>query len=221
MCGSVLERVEVVAAASVPLPWVCFTGNADFSRDIINCAKATVSGPWPLKEVLPFLPHIPPDCDRQDHSNMLHFLSPVLSLFLNLWISLLHFDILHSPTLIFMNPNKWISRVFFYAKKSVQFQYTCSPFVLTCVPGHVSTSFPYHGSHFWSLTNLLDLLVEIHLSCLFLGITSTDALAQHLCMIWPCLDFKSHISLSLAFLPNSEHDGKLKSHVWKEQLVWL
>lgn len=30
MCGSVLERVEVVAAASVPLPWVCFTGTADF-----------------------------------------------------------------------------------------------------------------------------------------------------------------------------------------------
>lgn len=79
-----------------------------------------ISGQWLLHQILPFLPHLPLlslQTDSQSLSaNTLHLVKSVVCLCLNLWISLLYFDFLHSPISTFMNSNDWVSRIFFLLK---------------------------------------------------------------------------------------------------------
>lgn len=101
-------------------PWVYFICTVSFKRTQSNLPKPAVSVHWPLHQLLPFLPQLPLLFWRMDRQllsiSTLHLFKSVVSLCPNFWISLLYFDFHHSVISTFMDPNDWISRIFFLLK---------------------------------------------------------------------------------------------------------
>lgn len=137
----VLKSLESRRSPAV-FPWVYFICTVCFKRTQSTLPKPAVSVHWPLHQLLPFLSQLPLLLwwrDRQLLSiSTLHLFKLVVSLCPNFWISLLYFDFHYSVISTFMDPNDWISRIFFLLKVfsisihflSVSFE-ICGSLVLT------------------------------------------------------------------------------------------